>query len=127
MKIRDASSVGVQSRLLAMNIFWLYALQGLNYLIPAVMLPYLVRVLGIEQYGLISFAQSIAQYFIIATDYGFNLSAARSIAQNRQNQTEIARVFWTAITIKIVLLLLGAVVLGVAVTLSSILRTNAGI
>lgn len=94
---------------LATNIAWLYGLQGLNYLVPAVLLPYLVRKLGVERYGLIAFAQAIAQYFILATDYGFNFSATRSIAQNRENGREVSRIFWTVMTIKTILLIVGGV------------------
>src|ERR1700712_1898995 len=89
---------------LATNIAWLYALQGLNYLIPAALLPYLVRTLGVENYGLIAFAQSISQYFILATDYGFNFSATRSISKNSEDNEEVSRIFWTVITIKLLLL-----------------------
>ena len=46
------------------NMFWLYALQGLNYLVPLAVLPYLIRVLGVERYGLVAFAQAFAQYFV---------------------------------------------------------------
>lgn len=127
MKLGGISPAKEQDKQLAINIFWLYALQGINYLIPAAMLPYLVRVLGIEQYGLISFAQSIAQYFIIATDYGFNFSATRAIAQNRQNKDEVFRVFWVTITIKIFLLFLGGFVLGAVVIMSPLLHANMNI
>ena len=57
------------------NIVSLYLLQGLNYIVPVAVLPYLVRVLGMETYGLVAVAQSFAQYFNILTDYGFNFSA----------------------------------------------------
>jgi PST family polysaccharide transporter len=127
VKSKGASSIDGRGRLLATNILWLYGLQGLNYLVPMVMLPYLVRVLGVGQYGLISFAQSIAQYFIIATDYGFNLSAARAITQNREDQIEVARVFWTTLTIKSSLLLIGAIIFGIVIEMSSNLRAHASI
>jgi PST family polysaccharide transporter len=124
----DNSSPGDSKKsTLASNIFWMYGLQGLNYLIPAAMLPYLVRVLGIEQYGLIAFTQAIAQYFIIATDYGFNFSASRTIAQNHGNHEEVSRVFWTTITIKLMLLALGAAMLGAAVLVFPRLHENASI
>ena len=93
------------------NVFWLYGLQGLNYVVPAALLPYLVRTLGVEQYGLIAFAQAFAQYFILATDYGFNFSATRSIAKSREDASQVSRIFWTVIVIKMLLVLLGAVVL----------------
>jgi len=112
---------------LASNIVWLYGLQGLNYVIPAAILPYLVRVLGIEQYGLMAFAQAVAQYFVIATDYGFNFSATRAIAKNRENVEEISRIFWTVITIKLLFLLLGALVLGGVVIATPRFHANGSI
>jgi len=112
---------------LTSNILWLYGLQGLNYLIPAALLPYLVRVLGVEQYGLIAFAQAIAQYFIIGTDYGFNFSATRAIARDREDKEKVCRVFWTVLMIKLVLLIAGAVVLCGAVMWVARLRENAAV
>lgn len=111
---------------LASNIFWMYGLQGLNYLIPAILLPFLVRTLGIRQYGLIAFAQSIAQYFILATDFGFNFSATRSISINRDDDAELSRTFWTVLSIKLMLLLVcGALLVGMLVTLPRFQKNSA--
>ena len=112
---------------LATNIAWLYGLQGLNYLIPAALLPYLIRTLSVENYGLIAFAQSISQYFILATDYGFNFSATRSISRHRENRGEVSRIFWTVMTIKLLLLLLCGVVLAAIVFLVPRFHSNSGV
>ena len=45
------------------NIFSIVSLKGLEYLLALAILPYLVRVLGVEKYGTIVFMQSIIQYF----------------------------------------------------------------
>jgi PST family polysaccharide transporter len=95
------------------NIFWLFSLQGLNYLIPLAVLPFLVRVLGIERYGLLAFAQSLAQYFVIFTDYGFNLSATKQIARARLDRERVSSLFWCVIILKLALMFVSAIVLAI--------------
>ena len=97
-------------------MFWLYALQGLNYLVPLAVLPYLIRVLGVERYGLVAFAQAFAQYFTILTDYGFNLSATKRISLVREHRSEVSALYWSVILIKLALMLIGALVVAVVVT-----------
>jgi len=97
------------------NIASLYLLQGLNYVIPMAVLPYLVRVLGMEVYGLVAFSQAFAQYFTILTDYGFNLSATRFVAQHRSDQSAVRQMFWQVLILKAALMILGLVLLLVIV------------
>ncbi len=94
-------------RKLADNIFSLYALISLYYLIPLAVLPYLVRVLGMERYGLIALAQSYALFFTTLTDYGFNFSATRSIAANREDHETVSQIFCSVFLIKAVLAIAG--------------------
>lgn len=105
-----------RSRLLD-NLLSLYLLQGLNYLIPLAVLPYLIRVLGVSGYGLVAFSQAFAQYFTILTDYGFNLSATRYIAVHKHDVTKIRSMFWQVLLIKLILGVVGFIIL-LAFTLS---------
>lgn len=104
-----SSSLGGSRRKLVENILSLYGLLSLYYLIPLAVLPYLVRVLGIEMYGLMAFSQSFAQYFTTFTDYGFNFSATRSIAESQSDHAEISKIFCAVYLIKWSLTLLGFV------------------
>lgn len=99
------------------NIAALYVLQGLNYLIPAALLPYLIRVLGMEMYGLLAFAQSFAQYFTVLTDYGFNYSATRTLTQQQDNPDAVSRLFSSVFVLKLLLTAVGVVVLYAIVTM----------
>lgn len=85
-------------------------LQGLNYLAPLLVWPYLMTVLGAEQFGCISFAIAANQYLMIIVDFGFNFSSTKGIALAKGNQESINRLFSETLVAKL-LLLAGAFVL----------------
>jgi Membrane protein involved in the export of O-antigen and teichoic acid len=93
------------------NIVSLFLLQGANYLLPLITVPYLVRVLGPENYGRVAFAQAFIGYFVIFTEYGFNLSATRSVAMVRNEPAKLSKLFSAVIIIKAVLMTLGFLVM----------------
>jgi PST family polysaccharide transporter len=82
------------------NFLSLTALQGINYLVPLITFPYLVRVLGVDQFGLFSFVMAVMLYAEIVVDYGFNLSATKHISNNTDNQSKIDEIFSSVLIIK---------------------------
>ena len=92
------------------DTLWLMILQGLNYLAPLLVWPYLMTVLGAEQFGCISFAIAANQYLMIIVDFGFNFSSTKGIALAKGNQESINRLFSETLVAKL-LLLAGAFVL----------------
>lgn len=97
------------------NFSSLVILQGANFLLPLITLPYLVRVLGTERFGLVMFAQSFALFFIILVDFGFNLSATRAVSLNRNNKSKINEIFSSVFIIKFFLILISLIIISVIV------------
>jgi len=89
------------------NITALFILQGANYLLPLITIPYLVRVLGADNFGRIAFAQALITYFVILTDYGFNLSATKAVAQVRDDKEALSRLASAVMLIKMFLMIVG--------------------
>jgi PST family polysaccharide transporter len=95
-----------EKKRLTSNIAYLSILQFANSFLPLLSVPYLVRILGPEYFGLIAFSTATVTFFSLLTDYGFNLSATRQIAINRENQTKVNEIFSAVMTIKLALLII---------------------
>ena len=117
-----ASVANLFRRQLVSNALSLYAVQGLNFLVPLLLLPYLLRTLSAESYGAIIFAQSVMGYGIILTEFGFNLTAARDISVARHDLRTVARIYWTTTAAKIVLMLAAAFVTAIVVVVTPVFR-----
>ena len=104
------------------NVAALSILQIMNYAVPLATVPYLVRVLGPANFGLLAFAQALVTYFDLLTDYGSLLSATRAVAVHRHDFHALARIFWRTAAARLALAFACALVLGVLVLAASPLR-----
>ena len=93
------------------NFFSLSLLKALTYILPLLTFPYLIRVLGVEKFGLIMFAQATMYYFEIVVDFGFNLSATREVALNVKKPNKLNDIISAVFSIKFMLLVFSFLVL----------------
>ncbi len=94
------------------NAVSLYVIQFANYIVPLVMVPYLVRVLGPAGYGAVAFAQGFINYLMLFVEYGFDWSATRKISVMREDLAAVNRIALHVWAAKGLLSLVGLVVLG---------------
>ena len=82
------------------NFSYLTIMKVLNIGIKVVLAAYLIRVLGNENYGLLTWLDSIIQYFIMIINFGFNIYAAKYIVENRKNTESINEIVSSIFIIK---------------------------
>lgn len=93
-----------KSRLLS-NIWNQFLLYGFSSIIPILLIPYLLNVIGVEKYGLVNFAIIFSFYFQIFNEFGFDLSNVRHVVNNRDNQEKLGRIVSSILQCKFFLIL----------------------
>lgn len=96
---------GNSSKTLFINFISLLTLQGLNVILPFLTIPYLIKTVGLELFGLITFSYTVAYFFQIIVEYGFNTVTSREISIHSENSTKINQIFSDVFITKILLLL----------------------
>jgi len=97
-----------QKRLLS-NFSYMFIIQMLNYILPFVTIPYIVKIIGVEKFGVISFSYAFIAYFQLITNYGFKMLAVKDISQNRSSILTLSKIFWKVITAQFLLFVLSAI------------------
>jgi polysaccharide transporter, PST family len=109
---------------LVKNTAALMVVQISGYVAPLLVLPYLSRILSTDHFGLIAYATSFNWYFMTLVDYGFNLTATRRIAINRDDPQKVSQIYSSVITAKALLTLLGLIIMLTVVLATPKLRPN---
>ena len=112
--IKNASRTK-DGKVIVANFGYLSLLQIANYIFPLITVPYVSRVIGVEGYGKIAFAAAVVVWFQASADWGFNYSAMRDVAQNRNDEKKISEVFSNVLWGRILLMLASYAILAVFV------------
>lgn len=88
------------------NIGFLSLSQAANYVLPLITIPYITRVVGPDNYGLIEFATVSMLYFSAIVVYGFKTTATRKIAEYPNDIAKVSKIFSTVVSTKLLLFLL---------------------
>lgn len=93
------------------NFVSLSLLRVIELLLPLITLPYVLRVLGKSNYGIIVLAISLINYFTALTDYSFRITATRDVAINKNNKRQLDLIYSNVITVRMLFCILSTIII----------------
>lgn len=100
------------------------ALNIVSALVGFFIYPYVIRVLGAEQYGLYAFLLAIAMYFQDVIDFGFDSPCTKRVALCADDKQELSRTVSVVLFCKLTLIALSAAIAAPIILAIPILRDN---
>ena len=79
----------VAEKRLISNIYYLMIVQFINYLLPLITLPFLTKMLSIEDFGKIVLMYSITILALIVSEFGFNITGPYYVAKNIESKDKL--------------------------------------
>ena len=107
------------------NYAFMTILQVLNICFYLLIYPFLIRVLGAESYGLYAFAIAVVTLFITFVSFGFDLPAAKKIAENTDNKEIMSQVLSEVTATKVLLEMVALIIYSCLFLISAKMRDNA--
>lgn len=98
-------------KVLISNFTYLTLLQIAGYVFPLLTMPYLAMVIGPRGFGKIAFASAIIIWVQTVADWGFNFSATRDVAKNRDDLDKVSEIFSNVFWSRCALMMLSLIVL----------------
>lgn len=111
----------------ASNFGYLMLLQIASYIFPLLTIPYLARVIGVEGFGKIAFASAVVIWFKTISDWGFNYTATRDVALNKNDLIKVSEIFSNVLWSKIVLMFISLLILLIAILFIPYFKENRNI
>lgn len=96
-------SIISNNKVLVNNFFYVSLLQVFLLIAPLITYPYLVKILGMELYGVIITAQILASYASIFINFGSNEVCAKHISVNREDKDKLSEIVSSVLIIRAVI------------------------
>lgn len=126
-KIKKRLESSKDGKIVFANFGYLSLLQVAGYVFPLITMPYLARVIGTEGFGKIAFASAVVVWFQTIADWGFNLTATRDVAQNREDKEKVSQIFSNVLWARCLLMLISGCLLLFLIAIVPYFKENAAI
>lgn len=106
------------------NLSFLLLMQGLNFLLTLIVIPFTLKRVGAAHFGVIAVAQAILIYLSVLVEYGFNRSAVREVAISRESPERLSQLFSLVIFFRLLFCFLLFLLLFLLITVFDVLNVD---
>ncbi|HHG0903407.1 oligosaccharide flippase family protein [Enterobacter cloacae] len=85
------------------SISYLSVIQIITMLLPFLTYPYLIKIFGLSLYGKIMLSQAVVSYVAIFVNFGFNISAAKSVSEFIDKTEEVNKLCSAIFSVKFII------------------------
>lgn len=111
-------------KIIAENFIYLSILQIAGYVFPLITMPYLAKIIGAEGLGRIAFASAIMVWIQTVADWGFNYTATREVAKNREDKDKVSDIFSRVLWSRCFLMIVSFVLLSFLIIVVPLFKEN---
>lgn len=86
------------------HFFSMSVVQALNVLMPLFTFPYLIRVMGLDTFGVFNYMLAVAGFLVVLVDYGLTLTGTRDVAVHKNDLAALSKMFSTKWSTQVMLL-----------------------
>lgn len=101
--LKAIRTIRKENATVAENYVFMTVLQALNMCFYLLVYPFLIRVLGVDSYGLYVYAAAIVALFVTFVSFGYDLPAAKRIAENVGDKNAMSQILSEVTTSKLLL------------------------
>ncbi len=98
------------NKALFLNFSYMFTIQLANYILPFIAIPYIVRIVGVAKFGLVTFSYVVMAYFNLIVDYGFKMIIIKDISRFRNSNKKLSFLFWKMYISQFLLLILSILI-----------------
>jgi O-antigen/teichoic acid export membrane protein len=109
---RESCAVRISGSKLASNTLLNLIGQSVPLLLAVIAMPFIVRGLGTERFGLLTLTWVVLGYFTVF-DLGLGRATTKYVAEalGKGEETQVPKIIWTAVTVQAIMGFIGAIVL----------------
>jgi len=111
MTMQKARQIYQKYESLFHNLSYMTILKVFMLILPLISYPYLIRVTGSDNFGIVVYTLSIMAFFRIFVKFGFEMSAVKNVAQNSDDKKELSKIISSVLILQVIFYIIGFLIL----------------